>query len=52
MVGNGYGAPITTTALSDGSWMEMADSWSYRPAPLCELGHETAASRILQLLEL
>ncbi|MGB9166322.1 MAG: hypothetical protein WCC41_18060 [Rhodomicrobium sp.] len=52
MVGNGYGAPITTAALSDGSWMEMADSWSCRPAPLRELGHETAASRILQLLEL
>jgi hypothetical protein len=52
MVSNGYGAPITTSALSDGSWMEMADSWSGRPAPLRELGHETAASRILQLLEL
>jgi hypothetical protein len=52
MVSNGYGAPITTAALSDGSWMEMADSLSWGPAPLCELGHETAASRILQLLEL
>jgi hypothetical protein len=52
MKSNGYGAPITTAALSDGSWIEMVDSWPTKSLPLCELGHEAAASRILQLLEL
>lgn len=52
MISNGYGAPITSSALSDGSWLEMAESWSRAPLPLCELGHEAAALRILQLLEL
>ncbi len=52
MVTNGYGAPITMTTLLDGSWMEMAESWPRDTKPLCELGHEAAALRILQVLEL
>jgi hypothetical protein len=52
MISNGYGAPLTSAALADGSWMEIADSWTCNPPPLCELGHEAAALRILELLEL
>lgn len=52
MISNGYGVPISTTALSDGSWIEMAESWSRALLPLCELGQEAAALRILQLLTL
>ena len=33
----------------DGRWRTLGHTG---PSPLCELGHETAASRILQLLEL
>lgn len=53
MTSNGYGVPLSPAALSDGSWMEMAEtSCSWSPVPHFELGHEVAALRILQLLEL
>ena len=53
MIDNGYGSPLTATALSDGSWIDMAETPLPRsPVPLCELGHEAAAVRILQLQEL
>ena len=53
MTNNGYGSPLAVTAVSDGSWVEMAETLlpSSR-IPLPELGHEAAAMRSLQLLEL
>ena len=53
MTNNGYGSPLTATAVSDGSWINMAETLlTSSPLPLYELGHEAAAMRILQLLEL
>ncbi len=53
MTNNGYGFSLTVTAVSDGSWIDMAETLLPRSrSPLFELGHEVAAVRILQLLEL